>query len=192
MVRIRGRMWSGEGSPRGGGQERKLGRGSVCYEWSCEGGTEGRVCRCLDRRSGGVGCCCWLGDVTSYETKQGTGRCRFLDVILTSLACGVGGSTVGLWLLSGFRVPIECVAVDVSVGPETRLVGRLGLVHGGVSCVLGSDGNEDGEGYEGWLNGGHGSSVCRTRRVRAQPARSRASTDVSDASLGSARCGRRG
>ena len=133
-----------------------------------------------------------VGWGTSYETKQGTGRCRFLDVILTALACGVGGSTVGLWLLSGFRVPIECVAVDVSVGPETRLVGRLGLVHGGVSCVLGSDGKEDGEGYEGWLNGGHGSSVCRTRRVRAQPARSRASTDVSDASLGSARCGRRG
>ena len=41
-------------------------------------------------------------------------------------------TSVFVYLLSGFRVPIECVAVDVSVGRETRLSGWLGLVHGGV------------------------------------------------------------
>jgi hypothetical protein len=87
--------------------------------------------------------------------------------ILTALACGVGGSDVGLCLLRGFRIPVECVAVDVSVGRETRLGGRPGPVHGGVCCLLESDGKEDGEGYEGRLNGGYGSSVCRVRRVRA-------------------------
>jgi len=50
------------------------------------------------------------------------------SAILTALACGVGGSDVGL--CRGFRVPVECVAVDVSVGHGTRLSGRLGLVHG--------------------------------------------------------------
>ena len=30
--------------------------------------------------SGGVGCCCWLGDGISSETKEGTGRCQLLDV----------------------------------------------------------------------------------------------------------------
>ena len=52
----------------------------VKYEWRCEGGMEGWLCRCLDCRSGGVGRCWWLGDSTSSESKQGTGRCRFLDV----------------------------------------------------------------------------------------------------------------
>ena len=37
-----------------------------------------------------------------------------------------------LIVLSGFRVPAECVAVEMSVGRETKLGGRLGLVHGGV------------------------------------------------------------
>lgn len=94
-----------------------------------------------------------------------SGRCW--SATLTALACGVSGSDVGLRLLRGFRVPVECVAIDVSVGRERRLGGRLGLVQGGVWCVLGSDGKEDGEGYEGRLNGGYGSSVCRVRRVRA-------------------------
>ena len=80
MVRIRGRRRSGEGGPRGHDRGRKLGRRLICYEWKSEGGMEGWVCICLDRRSGGVGCCCWLRDGTSSETKQGTGRCRFLDV----------------------------------------------------------------------------------------------------------------
>ena len=63
-----------EGGPRGSDWGRELGRTSVCYERSCEGGMEGWVCRCLDRQSGGVGCCCcWVGDGTSSETKQGTG-----------------------------------------------------------------------------------------------------------------------
>lgn len=54
------------------------------------------------------------------------------------------------------------------------------------------DGKEDAEGYERRLNGGCGSSVCCVRRVRAQPARSSASTDLSDASRRNARgCGRR-
>ena len=44
----------------------------------------------------------------------------------------------------------------------------------------------------GYINGRCGSSVCRVRRVRAQPARSSTSTDVSDASRRNARgCGRR-
>ena len=51
---------------------------------------------------------------------------------LTALACGVGGSDVNLCLLRGFRVPVEGVAVYVSVGHKTRLSGRLGLVHGGL------------------------------------------------------------
>ena len=54
------------------------------------------------------------------------------SVILTVLACGVGGSDVGLCLLRGFRVTIECVAVNASVGRETRLGGQLGVVQGGV------------------------------------------------------------
>lgn len=58
--------------------------------------------------------------------------CSWSAAILTALACGVGGSDVGLCLLRGFRVPVECVAVDLSVGRETRLGGRLGLVHCGV------------------------------------------------------------
>ena len=34
------------------------------------GWREGWVCRCLDRQSGGVGCCCcWVGDGTSSQTK---------------------------------------------------------------------------------------------------------------------------
>ena len=88
------------------------------------------------------------------------------SVMSIMLARRVGRSDVGLCLLPGFRVPIYCVAVNVSVGRETRLSVRLGLVHSGVLRVLGSDGKEDEEGYEGWLNGGYGSSVCRTRRVR--------------------------
>ena len=71
------------------------------------------------------------------------------------------------------------------------LVVDLGLASG-VLYVLGSDGKEDGEGYEEQLNGGYESSICCMRRIRAQSARSSASTDVSDASLRSARCGRRG
>ena len=54
------------------------------------------------------------------------------SAILTALACGVGGSDIGLCLLSGFRVPIECGAVDVSVGRETGLSDQLALVHGRV------------------------------------------------------------
>ena len=56
--------------------------------------------------------------------------------------------------------------------------------------MLGGHGKEDGEGYEKRFNGRYGSTVCCARRVRAQSARSSASTDVSDASLRSARCGR--
>ena len=193
MVRIRGRKlsrnarrWSGEGGPREGGRGRKLGRTSVCYEWSREGGMEGWVCRCLDHRSGGVGRFWWVGDGTSSETKQGTGDGDFW-MLETGVECGVCGSDIVLCLLSRFRVPVECVAVYVSVGRETRLSGRLGLVHGGVLCVLGSDGKEGGEAYEGRLNGGYGSSVCRARRVHAQ-----SSTDVSDTRLHSEWSGRRG
>ena len=41
-------LWCDE-AEWGGGRGRKLGRVSVCYEWSCEGGMEGRVCRYLGR-----------------------------------------------------------------------------------------------------------------------------------------------
>ena len=51
------------------------------------------------------------------------------SVMSTMLARRVGRSDVGLCLLPGFRVPIYCVAVNVSVGRETRLSVRLGLVH---------------------------------------------------------------
>ena len=137
MVRIRemrlgcgARRWNWEGGLRGSGRGRKLGPRTVCYEWRCEGGMEDGCVDVWIVRSGGVGCC-WLWDGISSGTKAGTGRCQFLSVE-TTVACGIGGSDIGLCLLSGFRIPVECVAVYVSVCCETRLSGRLRLVHDGL------------------------------------------------------------
>ena len=95
MVRIHGRRCNGEGGPRGHNQGRKLGRRSVCYEWCCEGGMEGQVCRCLDCQSGGVGCCC------SRRLRREPGDVNFW-MLETTVACGVGGSDIDLCLVSNY------------------------------------------------------------------------------------------
>ena len=78
------------------------------------------------------------------------------------------------------RSVLNSTGNTTSVGCETRLSGR--------HACLGVTERGDGIGYEGLLNGGYGSSVCRAQRVRARSARPSASTDVSDASLCSAQC----
>lgn len=71
------------------------------------------------------------GTVSAPRPRREPGdvNCWMLE---TALVCRVGGSEIGLCLLSGFRVSVGCVAFDMSVGRETRLRGRLGLVQGGV------------------------------------------------------------
>ena len=76
---------------------------------------------------GVVGC----GTVSAPGPRREPGDVNFW-MLETTVACGIGGSDIGLCLLSGFRIPVECIAVHVSVGRETRLSGRLGLVHDGL------------------------------------------------------------
>ena len=68
-----------------------------------------------------------MGDGTSSEAT--VALVSYTDLSITNDS----RSGIGFCLLSGFRVPVQvvCVAVDVSVGRETRLSARLGLVHGG-------------------------------------------------------------
>lgn len=60
---------------------RKWGRRSFCYEWSCEGGMER-----LDRRSGGVGCCCWVGALRPSR--------KLRDIVPWVLGCFISSASV--------------------------------------------------------------------------------------------------
>ena len=71
------------------------------------------------------------GTVSAPRPRREPGDVDFW-MLETTVACEVGGSDMDLCLLRRFRVPVECVAVYVSAGRETRLSGRLGLVHRGV------------------------------------------------------------
>ena len=71
------------------------------------------------------------GTVPAPRPSRDLGDVDFWTLV-NAVTCGFGDSNIDLCLLSGFRVPIECVAVYVSVGRETRLSGQLGLVHGGL------------------------------------------------------------
>ena len=138
MERIRGRKsscnarrWSGEGIPRevvgdvSWVEGRFVTSGVVKVGWRD---------RCVD---------VWIVKVVVWGVVVGWGTIpaprpsrELADVnfwtLVNAVACGVGGSDIGLCLLSGFRVPVECVTVYVSVGRETRLSGRLRLVHDGL------------------------------------------------------------
>ena len=51
-----------------------------------------------------------LGTVPGPRLSREPGDVDFW-MLVTTVACGIGGSDIGLCPLSGFRVPVKCVAV---------------------------------------------------------------------------------
>lgn len=78
-----------------------------------------------------MGCCRWVKLVPAPRPSRELGDVNFW-MLVTAVACQVGGSGAGLCLLRGFCVLVECVALDVSVGCEMKLGGRPELVRWGV------------------------------------------------------------